>query len=321
LITSSSAPSGTQAATKLARRNTVILIGWVFGIGSSLAGGLVTPLARSMIVGGMAPSTLLVLRLALATILLGGTMALIVPHKLKLTRRGLGLMGIVGGLAGFEIATFFWSLSYVDAATSSIIKSVQPLVVLLLLTLGGERMTGRHWSRLLLSMVGIYLLVGIGGKIDPFGAFLIGLSLIFYALQLAQVQWWLQEFDTWTIAFYLTGIMTLVVTGWWAVEGAPWHPPTVTEWTIIAVLAVVGTYFARLALFSAIARIGSGQIALLWPLQTLTAIVVAVIFLQERLTPIQWFGGALVLAATFLALPGVRLRRARPTDPSPSPTP
>jgi drug/metabolite transporter (DMT)-like permease len=188
---------------------------------------------------------------------------------------------------------------------------VQPLVVLILLAFGGERMTGRHWSRLLLSMVGIYLLVGIGGKIDPFGAFLIGLSLIFYGLQLAQIQWWLQEYDTWTIAFYLTGIMSIVVTGWWVAIGAPWYPPSFTEWSVIIVLAVVGTYFARLALFGAIARIGSGQIALLWPLQTLTAIVVAVIFLQERLTPIQWFGGALVLLATFLALPGVRLRRIR----------
>jgi drug/metabolite transporter (DMT)-like permease len=268
-------------------------------------------MARGVIVGGMAPSTLLVLRLALASILLGVTLAIIAPHKLKLTRRGVWLMVAVGGLAGFEIATFFWSLEFVDAATSSIIKSVQPLVVLLLLTFGGERMTARHWSRLLLSMVGIYLLVGVGGQIDPFGAFLIGLSLIFYALQLAQVQWWLQTFDTWTIAFYLTSIMTVVVTGWWFTQGAPWQPPTLTEITVIVVLAVVGTYFARLALFGAIARIGSGQIALLWPLQTLTAIVVAVIFLGERLTPIQWLGGALVLAATFLALPGVRLRRVR----------
>jgi drug/metabolite transporter (DMT)-like permease len=294
-----------------------MLAGWLFGLGSSLAGGLVTPLARGLIVGGMAPSTLLVLRLSLATVLLGVTLAIVAPHKLKLTRRGVGLMVVVGGLAGLEIASFFWALAYVDAATSSIIKSVQPLVVLLLLALGGERMTKAHWLRLLLSMLGIYLLVGVGGKIDPFGAFLIALSLIFYALQLAQVQWWLQAYDTWTIAFYLTGIMSLVVTGWWAVTGAPWQPPTLTEVTVIVALAVVGTYFARLALFAAIARIGSGQIALMWPLQTLTAILAAVFFLNEHLTPIQWLGGALVLAGTFLTLPGVRLRRIRPQDTSP----
>jgi drug/metabolite transporter (DMT)-like permease len=272
---------------------------------------MVTPLARGVIVGGMAPSTLLFLRLVLATALLGGTLALVAPRRLKLTRRGLGVMAVVGILAGFEISTFFWSLAYVDASTSSIIKSVQPLVVLLLLTFGGERITGRHLSRLLLSMVGIYLLVGLGGKIDPFGAFLIGLSLIFYGLQLVQIQWWLKEYDTWTTAFYLTAFMTVIVGGWWATQGAPWVAPTPVEWTVILVLAVVGTYLARLALFSAIARIGSGQIALLWPLQTLTAIVLAVIFLQERLTPIQWLGGALVLAATFLALPGIRLRGLR----------
>ncbi len=116
--------------------------------------------------------------------------------------------------------------------------------------------------------------------------------------------------------------MTFVVTGWWLTVGAPWHPPTVTEWTVIVTLALVGTYFARLALFAAIARIGSGQIALMWPLQTLTAIVLAVIFLHERLTTIQWLGGALVLAATFLALPGVRLRRIRlrPADSPPAST-
>jgi drug/metabolite transporter (DMT)-like permease len=315
LIKATSAPTkattGTPAVGTAARPNTILLVGWLFGIGSSLAGGMVTPLARSVIVGGMEPSTLLVLRLTLATILLGTTMAIVAPHKLKISKRGLWLMLVVGGLAGLEIASFFWALAYVDAATTSIIKSVQPLVVLLLLTLAGERMTGKHWSRVILSMVGIYLLVGIGGKIDPFGVFLIGISLIFYALQLAQVQWWLQEYDTWTVAFYLTGIMSIVVTGWWAATGAPWQMPTLTEIIIIVVLAVVGTYFARLALFAAIARIGSGQIALLWPLQTLTAIVIAVIFLNERLTPIQWFGGALVLAATFLALPGVRLRRIR----------
>ena len=259
------------------------------------------------------------LRLLLASILIGGTLAIVAPYKFKVSRRGFGLMLIVGGLAGFEIATFFGSLAYVDAATSSIIKSVQPLVVLLLLTFAGERMTARHWSRLLLSMVGIYLLVGVGGQINPMGAFLIGLSLIFYALQLAQVQWWLHSYDPWTITFYITSTMTVVVAGWWLTQGAPWQPPTVTEISVIIVLAVVGTYFARLALFAAIARIGSGQIALLWPLQTLTAIVVAVIFLGERLTLIQWGGGILVLAATFLALPGVRMRRIRLRNDPPPP--
>ena len=312
LITSSPVETVTPSSTPDASSiNRVIWTGWAFGLGSTIAGGMVTPMARSVIVDGMAPSTLLLVRLGLTTVLLVTTLALAAPHKLRITMRGLWLMAIVGVLAGVEICTYFWSLSYVDAATTSILKSVQPLVVLVLLVFGGERMTSRHWSRLGLSMVGIYLLVGLGGKVDPFGVFLICLSLIFYALQLALVQWWLKSYDTWTTAFYLTAFTTLVITIWWTSQGAPWVAPTMHEWLIIVVLAVVGTYFARLALFAAITRIGSGQIALLWPLQTLISIVLAVIFLQERLSAIQWFGGVLVLAGAFLAMPGVQLRWPR----------
>ncbi len=292
----------------------MILVGWLFGISSSVVTGIVTPLARGMIVGGMAPSTLLLLRLILATILLGGTLGLIAPQKFRLTWRGLGLMTTIGLLAGLEICTFFASLAYMDAATSSIVKSVQPLVVLVLLALAGERMSLRHWLRLGLSVVGIYLLVGIGGSVNPFGVFLIALSLILYALQLVLVQWWLHEYDTWTISFYLSAFMTLVIGGWWFTQGAPWYAPSLNEWILIVVLAIFGTYLARLTLFAAIARIGSGQTALLWPLQTVTAIFLAVIFLHERLSAVQWFGGALVLAATFLALPGVQLRWRRRTN-------
>ncbi|MCB0124763.1 MAG: EamA family transporter, partial [Caldilineaceae bacterium] len=55
------------------------------------------------------------------------------------------------------------------------------------------------------------------------------------------------------------------------------------------------------ALFGAIARIGSGQIALLWPLQTLLIIILSVLFLGERMSTIQWVGGILILSSTALA--------------------
>jgi drug/metabolite transporter (DMT)-like permease len=66
---------------------------------------------------------------------------------------------------------------------------------------------------------------------------------------------------------------------------------------------------ARLALYAAIPRIGSGQIALLWPLQTLTIIVLSVLFLDERMTPVQWVGGAFVLSSAVLAIERVGSRR------------
>lgn len=284
-------------------------VGWSLAVSSALASALVTPLVRGAIVGGMDPSTLLLIRLGLATLLIGVTLAGVAPQRLRITRRQAGLLLAIGLLAGVEICSFFWSLAFVDAATSSIIKSVQPLLVLLLLAMGGERLTGRHFLRLGLSMFGIYLLVGVSRGVAPVGLLLLSASLLLYAVQLVLVQWWLKDVDVWATTFYLTAVMAGVIGLWWWLQGAPWAPPTPTEWWVIGVLAVVSTYFARVALFAAIARIGSGQIALLWPLQTLAAIVLSVIFLQERLTWVQWIGGALVLGSAFLAIPRMTWRR------------
>jgi drug/metabolite transporter (DMT)-like permease len=276
-------------------------VGWAFAVGSILAASLVTPLVRGAVVGGMDPIGLLLMRLLIAVALLAGTLGLTAPHRLRLDRRGLGLMALVGLIAGVEICCFFWSLSFVDASTTAIVKSTQPLVVLLMLAAGGERLTGRSLARLAFSMVGIYLLVGVGGHVAPFGLLLLFLSLLLYALQLVLTQWWLAAYNARTVTLYVTGLMTVVVAVWWWIAGASWTAPGPAGWAVILVLAVVSTYFARLALYAAIRRIGSGQIALLWPLQTLLVILLSAILLHERLNPIQWLGGSLVLASTLLA--------------------
>lgn len=277
-------------------------VGWALAISSIVASSLVTPLVRGAVVGGMNPITLLFMRLLLTLVLLVGTLAFTAPVRFQIDRRGLKSMAVIGLIAGVEICCFFWALAFVDASTTAIIKSTQPLVVLLMLTAGGERFTRRSLVRLILSMVGIYLLVGVGGQVAPFGLFLLFMSLLLYALQLVLTQWWLSGYDARTVTLYITALMTLVIGVWWGVSQAGWQDPGLAGWTVIGVLAVVSTYFARLALYGAIRRIGSGQIALLWPLQTLLVIVLSVIFLQERLAPPQWAGGLLVLSSALMAI-------------------
>lgn len=278
---------------------------------SIAASSLVTPLVRGAVLGGMHPISLLFMRLLITVALLAGTTALTGPVRFRIDRRGLKSMVIIGLIAGVEICCFFWSLAFVDASTTAIIKSSQPLVVLLMLAAGGERLTRRALARLLLSMLGIHLLVGVGGQVAPIGLLLLFASLMLYALQLVLVQWWLSGYDAQTVTLYITTLMTIVIGVWWGIGGAGWEAPGLAGWTVILVLAVVSTYFARLALFGAIRRIGSGQVALLWPLQTLLVIVLSALFLHERLAPLQWAGGILVLSSALLAIE----RRRPPSRP------
>jgi drug/metabolite transporter (DMT)-like permease len=220
-------------------------------------------------------------------------------------------MGIIGLISGIEIGCFFSSLAYVDASTTAMVKSTQPLVVLFFLALGGERLTSRSLVRLAFSMVGIYLLVGAGSHVSPLGLFFLFLSLLLYALQLVLTQWWLAGYNARTVTVYVTTLMSLVVAVWWASTGASWSDPGPTGWLVIGALALVSTFFAKLTLYAAIRRIGSGQIALLWPVQTLAVIVLSVIFLDERLTAVQAMGGVLILVSALLAME--RPRWPKPT--------
>ncbi|MEZ4862476.1 MAG: DMT family transporter [Caldilineaceae bacterium] len=282
--------------------------GWALALCSTFASSIVTPLSRGLIVAGVDPISLLLVRLSLAVTLIALTLAITQPALFRIDRRGCWRVLGVGAVAGVEICCFFSALAYVDASMSAMIKSTQPLVVLLLLTLGGERLTRRHLVRLGLAFCGIYLLVGgpSGGAVAPIGLLLLLASLLLYGSQLVFTQWWLGGYNTHTVTFYLTSVMTVIIAGWWWVQGVAWRDPGASGWMIIGVLAVVSTWFARLALYGAIPRIGTGQIALLWPLQTLTIIVLSVIFLNERMTSVQWMGGAFVLSSAMLAIERVR---------------
>ncbi|MBI3958309.1 MAG: DMT family transporter [Chloroflexi bacterium] len=284
------------------QRGSPSVVGWSMALASTGAAALVTPLARSAVSGGLDPLAMLLARLVIAVVLLGLTLALTRPSLLRIDRELAGRVALVGGIAGVEICCFFLSLAWIDASMSAMLKSVQPLVVLLLLAVGGERLTRRHLLRLAFAFAGIHLLAGPSGALSSIGLILTGLSILLYAIQLVLLQWRLLGYDPRTVTLYLLVMMTLVVAAFWAVQGARWSDPGVAGWSTILVMAVVSTYFARLAQFVAMRHIGGGQIALLWPVQTLLIILLSVLFLHERLTLVQWTGGVLVLVSAGLAI-------------------
>ncbi len=284
------------------QRGSPSVVGWSMALASTGAAALVTPLARGAVTGGVDPLAMLLARLGIAVLLMALTLGFTRPELLRIDRELAGRVALVGGIAGVEICCFFLSLAWIDGSMSAMLKSVQPLVVLLLLALGGERLTRRHLLRLAFAAAGIYLLVGPSGQLSSLGLILTGLSILLYAVQLVLLQWRLLAYDPRTVTFYLLLAMTLVVAIFWAAQGGVWSDPGVGGWSAILAMAVISTYFARIAQFVAMRHIGGGQVALLWPLQTLLIILLSVLFLHEQLTLYQWAGGVLVLVSAGLAI-------------------
>lgn len=287
-------------------------VGWVLALSATVCFSTAPTLARAAFALGMDSNALLLARMVLATLLLGTTVAMVRPHALRVSRRVLAAAIACGGLNATGMVGFFWALTRLEASMASMIISLIPLLVLSLLALRGERLTYRHGVRMALAASGVYLLIGPSGDVDTQGVIVALGSLFFFALQVAMVQWYLSGTDAYSAAFYMTAAMTAGVAIFWTAQGAVWQTPTLTQWGLIVGLAVVSTYISRVMMFSAVSRIGSGQVSMLTPVETMLTILWSYLFLGERLTVVQAIGGVLILASAVLAIKRLSIARMRP---------
>lgn len=249
---------------------------------------------------GVGPVMLLTLRMIVATVIFWGVFALFWPHWLRLGGRGLIGCAAVAAANATSLLCFYWAMTRIAASVGHMIFSIFPAVALLLLALRGEPITQRNMARLGLALVGVYLLIGPGGRVDLVGALLMMVTAIAYALHMTLGQWYLREVRSQTAALYVVTFMTLILTVVWLIQNEPWQMPPLVGWGAILGTALVSTVLARLAMFGGIQRIGSGQTALFGPIETLLTVLWATLFLGERMLPGQWAGGLLILASALL---------------------
>jgi drug/metabolite transporter (DMT)-like permease len=294
-------PAAAQSAP-ISQPSRSAALGWALALGSTVAFSFAPPVARAAILGGMDSNELLMLRMVIATTLFGLTIAVTARDNLRLPRQGLRWAIVIGAINAAGMILFFLSLNYLEASLAAMIIALSPPLVLSLLALRGERLTQRHLVRLGLALAGVYLLVSPSGAVDWVGALLALVATFFFALQMALTQWTLVSYPVRTVVFYVTATMTVFVVAWWLLQGAVWTQPSLGGWLEVLLLAVVSTYFARLGYYAAIGRIGSGQLALLGPLETMLSVIWSVLFLGEQLAAVQLLGGVLILSSALLAV-------------------
>ncbi|MCB0089478.1 MAG: DMT family transporter [Caldilineaceae bacterium] len=284
-------------------------LGWALAVGASMAFSIASPVARYAIVGGMDPTLLLVLRFVVAVFLFIVTTWLTDRRQLRIDGRGLFFTATAGLANGTAMICFFWALTRLEASMTSMILALLPLVVLGLLALRGEKLTRRHLIRVTLALAGVYLLIGPGGQVDTVGVSLAIVAVFLFAFQLVIIQWYLQTYDTRTVALYIAVAMLVVITAFWLFQGAKWQMPDSGDWLAVLALGFVSTYVARMLFYAAIHHLGSGQTVLLSPLELLMTILWSVLFLGERFSSLQMVGGVFIIISALMAIK--RLQRAR----------
>lgn len=106
------------------------------------------------------PFTFLTLRFVLVLAIMMPLVALLARRRLSVAERGHA--AVVGGLIhGFYLAGVFWAVRHgMPAGVVALIVSLQPIVTAIASgPLLGETVTGRHWSGLVLGLVGSALVL------------------------------------------------------------------------------------------------------------------------------------------------------------------
>jgi drug/metabolite transporter (DMT)-like permease len=289
-----------------------VWVGWAIALTASTFFSIATPLSRGALTAGVGASEMLVTRMALATLLMGLTIAVTNIRLLRADRRCILIATGAGTLNGVGMLLYFWGLERLTSSMTAMLIALSPVFVLSLLALRGERVTYRHAVRIALALIGVYLLIGPGGDVDPIGVMWVMISMVCFALQLTMLQWYLLEYDARPVTFYVLLAMTVCVVATWGLEGATWQPLGMRGWVTSVILAVLSTYISRLLIFAAVSRIGGGQMAMLSPVETLLSVFWSFLFLGERLTPLQWVGGIFILTSAVLAIQRLSIARFRP---------
>ena len=272
---------------------------------SAAAFGTMAVIAHRAQAAGLSVPTLMLLRFGIATALLGAAAAVCrerCPRGKDLWR--LILMG--AGLYFGQSLTFFTALRYIPAATASLLLYLYPVFVTVLAVLFfGERLGKRKVFALGLALIGTVLTIG---KIEPGN----GLGYVYGVVSAALYAAYIivgsrgagqsGPFVTTAVVMGATtlsyAVMNLAVgvspvSG----EGLAWG----ASLAMVSVIAV-GGFLAGLASVSPV------DASVLSALEPIVTAALAAVILGQALSPTQYAGGAVVLAAVVLLVTSTQRR-------------
>lgn len=223
---------------------------------------------------------------------------------------------LMGALFAASALCAFFALDRITASTYTVLVYSYPAFVALLSLLLGERLSGRGWLALALTLIGIVLTVpNLGAEFargDPIGMGLAVLNGATYAIYIVISNRLLRN-DCDLRAASATSItgsfIALVLLALVAGLGAP---QTAEGWLSVVAMAIFSTVIPIIAFYAGLRKLGAPRAAILSTLEPVLVLLWSFVLLNETMLPLQIVGAAFILASAIL----LQLRRAPQLQPS-----
>ena len=251
---------------------------------------------------GADPLPLLAVRFGLTALLLMGfhlvtRRSLALPRAVALKLLALGAVGYA-----FEASLFFYALEFAPAGVVTLIFYSYPLwTTVFAISTRLEKFDRRVAIALVMGTVGVATIFSIEGG-DARGPLLACAAAIAVAIYFLFAQVVTKGVDpaasaTWTSLGATAALSTVLTFVDWSFPGDAFAP---------AAGLAIATAFAFVALYAAIARLGSARVAIASMFEPVTTVILAAVFLDEDITLRIALGAALVVIALPILVTGSR---------------
>lgn len=291
----SSVPGGPSGTARPLRSGP---LAWNAGLISAIAYGLTPLVAVIGFAGGASPSVLVTLRGILATIAIAVFWAVFDRCRRVPIFPVVGLVALCGPLYGLQVVAFFASVQFGGAQVAVVVAHIYPILVIGLVWLRDRApVTVGTWilAGTIVAGVGMVMVPGTSGA----SRIAVGLALVAatgYALYLVASERWVHEVGPVLSAGLVTVGATLTV-GTFALARGETFAVAPAGWYAAALQGVFLLPLGLAAALYALRQLGSVPMSLLGMLEPIVGVVLAAVFLHERLSPLQCVGVGLVIIA------------------------
>jgi drug/metabolite transporter (DMT)-like permease len=260
---------------------------------------------------GIDPYTLAAIRTCLAALLLWAIYLAFFRQYIYIFPAGLLGTVVVGAVNGFGSLLYYNGLLLLDnASLAQLLNMLYVIFTVLLVRLYGQQISLLNLLRVALAMFAVYLLTAGSSyitSVHTFGVLLMIGGAFMYALHVVLSQRIMFEMPSPTMALYaltwmgITVLVARLIYGLVSTTPQTWTGLFYSDgWIYVLGLTAV-TALSRVTLFSGVRNIGSLQTILLNVAELGVTLMVAYIWLDERMTPVQWVGVVLLLVTVLLS--------------------
>ncbi|HKT22050.1 MAG TPA: DMT family transporter, partial [Nitrososphaerales archaeon] len=226
------------------------------------------------------------------------------------------------GLTGAALAPLMWTigLNETTAVNASLLANGEVLfTTIIAFAAFGERLSrGQTWRGLIivaglvvvstnLDLANIAFFQGLAGNLLILGA------TLFWGIENNIIAVASRRFDTATLSKFRNLIGGLIVTLVFVALMVPveFTPLDALALFLLALAISSATFF----FIAAVKRLGAIRMLLVWSSSTVFGAVFALIFLGEQITPVQLFGGALIILGVYVFHRGEKIPESEPFTP------